>query len=156
MLNSTIKVKTAILLISNIIDFRNIKMKPQSHKNCLGKISYHPTKWNNFLPSNRYYGGTCGIWWMGMILCDIMVSESLHLGGAQSQLMEFKVSWWSVKSADGALSQLMEIMVSWWCSSSIADLIKSADLCPLPQELIPRFSQLLMYWCTKMTLNARW
>ena len=27
MLNSTIKVKTAILLISNIIDFRNIKMK---------------------------------------------------------------------------------------------------------------------------------
>ena len=36
--------------------------------------------------------------------------------GAQNQLMELKVSWWSSKSADGAHSQLMELNVSWWSS----------------------------------------
>ena len=44
MLYSIIKVKTAISLISNIIDFKSIKVKPSSHKKCLGKISFHPTK----------------------------------------------------------------------------------------------------------------
>ena len=55
MLYSIIKVKTAILLISNIIDFNNIKMKPSSHKKMLKKNFFSPNQVKQCPPSNPYY-----------------------------------------------------------------------------------------------------
>ena len=47
--------------------------------------------------------------------CQVMEIKSA--AGAQCQMMELTVWWWSSMSADGALIQRMQVMVIWWSSS---------------------------------------